>query len=164
MPLGRVERERAHFNEGLQRSGYRNVLGHADYYYYRQRRRQISAEALRCGDGKVMLEVGATGWAGLADSGIQPRELHCINVSETELERGKALAPNNANRPCFHIMDAHHLQFPHHHFDVVFGYASFITSSSCVRSTRFAVSSSWGAGYISTSLWASIPLPKSCAG
>jgi SAM-dependent methyltransferase len=122
MSFERGARERASFNEGLQRSGYSNVLAHSNYFY-RQRGRRITAEALRCGHGRVMLEIGASGWSELADHGILPRELHCINISEVDLERGRALSRGNKNRPCFCNMDAHYLAFPKNYFDVVFGFS-----------------------------------------
>jgi SAM-dependent methyltransferase len=116
----RVAREKAHFNTGLQRAGYTGVLSHTDHFY-RQLRRRINAERLQYGHGKTVLEIGSTGWAGLAEYGILPKELHCINISETELKKGEDLSVQNQNQPCFHVMDAHNLQFEDGYFDLVFG-------------------------------------------
>ena len=116
----RAAQEKAQFDKGLRRSGYDDVLSHTDHFY-RQLRMQINAEELAYGHGKTVLEIGSTAWASLADYDIFPNELHCINISEVELEKGKKLAPRNRNHPNFHLMDAHNLQFSDAYFDVVFG-------------------------------------------
>lgn len=116
----RVAREKAQYDEGLRRSAYNSVLSHTEYFY-REHRAKFSADILHYGDGKNVLELGSTGWARLGDSGTIPKELHCINISEVELTKGRELEEGNKNHPTFHVMDAHNLEFEDNYFDVVFG-------------------------------------------
>lgn len=116
----RVAREREHFNHGLQRSGYNSVLSHTDYFW-KQLRTALSAEEFRHGHQGRMLELGERVWTFLEACGVFPKEVHCINISEADLEKGKDAALHNRNKPAFHLMDAHDLQFADGYFDVVFG-------------------------------------------
>jgi SAM-dependent methyltransferase len=122
----RVKREKESYNTGLQRARYNDVLSHTDHFY-QDKRFRLAGELMRqqlagkAGGGKV-LELGCKTWpAYVGGNGIVPGELVCINISEAELEEGRAMAGNGAVRPSFLLMDAHALDFPDHHFDVVFG-------------------------------------------
>jgi SAM-dependent methyltransferase len=117
----RAERERRHFNEGLQRERYDGILSHTRYYHD-EHQRTIRRNAFRHADGKAVLEIGAYAWfKWLEDEHVEPHSLDCINISEKELERGVALAANSRLQPRFHIMDAHQLLFDDEQFDFVFG-------------------------------------------
>jgi SAM-dependent methyltransferase len=122
----RVKREKDSYNTGLQRARYNDVLSHTDHFYESKRFR-LAGElirarlASRAGAGKV-LELGCKTWpAYIGRNGIVPDELYCINIAEAELEEGRAMATNGGIRPSFLLMDAHALEFPDRHFDVVFG-------------------------------------------
>lgn len=116
----RAAREREAYNEGLERRGYNDLFSHANHYSsLRMRQRARGALAIKAG-GKF-LELGSTTWAGWVDPESPPSELHCVNVSERELDQGRERAVKSPLRPNFHLMDAHALKFPDHSFDAVFG-------------------------------------------
>lgn len=120
----RAERERERYNEGLKRETYKSVLSHADYFTWQQRVEIVKKE-LEYARGRIVLELGNMAWNGyLEEKGIYPKEVHAINISEAELQKGKDLITDKTvNKPIFHLMDAHNLDFPDQHFDVVFGAA-----------------------------------------
>ncbi len=108
----------------LQRTRYEMMLAHANAGPARMRRDLFIKEAVaHLGDKKV-LEIGSQGWgAVLCKFHIRPKSLICINISETELDKGK-LAAEHENFPAeFKIMDANHLDFPDEYFDFVYGVA-----------------------------------------
>lgn len=117
----RAERERTQYNRGIRRARYSRRLAHCQAYSSELRlsgvRRYLQAAA-----GKDVLEIGSSTWKHwLEDQRIYPRSLHCINVSEAELDKGKRQARTTRIKPSFHIMDAHELHFPAESFDVVYG-------------------------------------------
>jgi SAM-dependent methyltransferase len=122
----RVKREKESYNTGLKRARYNDVLSHTDHFY-QDKRFRLAGELMRArlaapGSAGRVLELGCKTWpAYIARNGIVPDELVCINISEAELEEGRAMAGNGAVRPSFLLMDAHALQFPDRHFDIVFG-------------------------------------------
>jgi SAM-dependent methyltransferase len=116
----RAAREREAYNEGLKRRGYNDLFSHSHHYAdLRMRERAQAALAAKAG-GKV-LELGSKSWALWIDPKAAPGELHCVNVSERELDEGRELVAGSSLRPIFHLMDAHKLDFPDHSFDAVFG-------------------------------------------
>lgn len=120
-PGSRAARERAHYERGLVRGRYEDVLSHAGALATRRRQQQIAA-AMRAAEGRDVLELGSQAWVNfLARPGITPRRLCCINISERELARGAAAATHARLRPAFSLMDAMRLGFPDASFDVVFG-------------------------------------------
>lgn len=117
----RVRREREIYNEGLRRDRYQRVLGHTDHLPAR-RRDELAGRILREHGVGAALELGCKIWRPFLDrQGLRPRELHCVNISEAELEEGRALVAAASLQPTFHLMDAHALDFPDGHFDAVFG-------------------------------------------
>lgn len=119
--LSRVEREQHAYEEGLRRQTYESVLGHTEYLY-RERRIALAKQILSQHRIDTALEIGCKTWADfLGRNGIFPKELYCINISENEMAVGKQRLGETALAPTFMMMDAHKLDFPDHHFDVVFG-------------------------------------------
>ena len=51
-----------------------------------------------------------------------PSELHCINISESEIGRGVETSKSTLIHPNFKIMDANNLDFENKSFDIVFGF------------------------------------------
>jgi len=119
----RAQREKSHFNEGLQRKRYNSILSHTRYYDD-EHLRQVRNKILACANGKTVLEIGSTEWFKWLDrERIFPSSIDCINISEKELQAGIDLTKSSKLVPRFHIMDAHDLQFGENQFDVVFGNA-----------------------------------------
>ncbi len=119
--LKRTLRERESYNLGLQREGYNDLFSHCKYFYT-ERRHQIIQDALQCCNGKTVLEIGSSAWAGWIEANnILPSSLHCINISESELQRGISQHPESKVKPNFQLMDAHQLEYEDETFDVVFG-------------------------------------------
>lgn len=120
----KVIREREQYNEkSLKRSGFDRLLAHANTQLGKQVLHDSQKYTLH-GDGRNALELGSQCWKGWIERpGIKPSQLHCINISESELESGVRLATNSRLKPIFQLMDAHSLQFPDSHFDLIFGSA-----------------------------------------
>ena len=117
----RVEREQHAYEEGLRRQTYELVLGHTEHLY-RERRIALAGQILHGHRIDAALEIGCKTWPDfLGRNGIFPKELYCINISENEMAVGKQRLGETALSPKFMIMDAHRLEFPDNHFDVVFG-------------------------------------------
>jgi len=77
--------------------------------------------APRARDG-IVLELGCSCWhQWFKNTGLSPKELHCINISHSELQKGIEKAKHSRLAPTFHLMDAHKLAFENDTFDVVFG-------------------------------------------
>ncbi|MEK9628306.1 MAG: class I SAM-dependent methyltransferase [Nitrospinota bacterium] len=118
-----AEKERAQYNEGLQREGYDRFFNHCRYYYI-QKRTQLIKEKMQLAQGKKVLEIGSVTWRGwLEHNSIIPSSLTCINISEVELHQGIDSSANSKANPQFILMDAHDLQFEDESFDFVFGAA-----------------------------------------
>jgi SAM-dependent methyltransferase len=116
-----VERERAIYEEGLRRRNYNLMLRHT-HHLYRTKRRELAGRLLSNVPHATMLEIGCDAWVHFAEpSGIQPKTLICSNIARRELDKGIAAARHTRLQPDFRLMDAHKLEFPDHHFDVVFG-------------------------------------------
>jgi SAM-dependent methyltransferase len=121
----RVARERAAFDEGLKRERYERVLaqGYVDHHYWNHRYAMVG-DILRREPPERALEFGSETWRRfLENNGITPKETICINISTAELEKGAEFAPGSRVAPKFMLMDAHKLDFPDGHFDLVFGVA-----------------------------------------
>ena len=119
------ERERARFNQGLERQAYNRFFSHCDYFYKRWRSSLVK-EMMRYAEGRKVLELGCTTWrTWLADHSIIPGSLTCINISEVELQSGIDLHAGGGGgskiKPQFLLMDAHDLRFEDESFDLVFG-------------------------------------------
>lgn len=117
----RVRREKESYNAGLQRGRYNDVLSHTDHFYT-ERRYDIAGQILRQHRLETVLELGCKTWPFFfRRNGLVPKDLTCVNISEAELEEGRSQVGEGPLRPNFKIMDAHALEFPDEHFDVVFG-------------------------------------------
>ncbi len=117
----RAVRERERYDEGLQRGGYARLFRHSAHLY-RQRQLELVHRALAGCENSRVLELGSTCWRKwLARPGYKPKELHCINISQTELNTGIWLAQRTELQPTFSLMDAEDLQFDDDRFDIVIG-------------------------------------------
>jgi len=118
----RAEREKSQYNEKtLKRDSVNKYFTHANSLLYSRLHEDARKYMHHC-KGKKTLELGCDVWKIWLDSlEISPRELHCINISESELETGSRMAMNSRIKPTFHLMDAHKLEFPDECFDVVLG-------------------------------------------
>jgi len=69
-----------------------------------------------------VLELGSTSWLHWFDkTDLNPKELHCINISQSELKIGVDKVKHSRLSPVFHLMDAHKLEFDDNTFDAVYG-------------------------------------------
>ncbi len=118
----RSSREKSQYNEKtLKRDSINKYFIHANSLLYSRLHEDAGKYMHHC-KGKKTLELGCDVWKIWLDSpGISPRELHCINISEAELETGSRMAMSSTVKPTFHLMDAHKLEFPDECFDVVIG-------------------------------------------
>lgn len=128
----RVKRERERYNRGfdVERHRYDASFGHANTGYDADNRRRAIREVTRRAKGKKVLELGSSGWVSLLDTDeYAPSQVTCVNISETELERGRELYNQTlrSKGTCpefqFLLMDANHLEFPDGSFDAVVGEA-----------------------------------------
>jgi len=118
----RAEREKSQYNEGaLKRDGINRYFAHANSLLS-SRLHGDAKKHVYHGAGKKALEMGCELWKiWLDDPRTSPRELQCINISETELETGSRMAKNSKIKPTFHLMDAHKLEFQDEYFDFIYG-------------------------------------------
>jgi len=119
----RVEREREVYDHGaLRRDAYNRVLHHAQYLWEIEKI-ELVTKVIGSAKAKRILELGSNNWfKWFEQNGVFLGDLHCINISEAELEKGRSRSALAAfNHPTFHLMDAHELAFPDDHFDVVYG-------------------------------------------
>src|SRR6266478_6770836 len=121
----RVKREAAFYDSGRNpHSKLDAALAYLDEGIGRQRRREVIRAAMIEATGKRVLEIGSQEWEScLCAHGYRPAQITCINISEAELETGRATAARH-HFPCdFRIMDAHSLEFADESLDIVFGLA-----------------------------------------
>jgi SAM-dependent methyltransferase len=118
----RVERERHFYDvKGDPRTEKRQPVPHACYFYY-QKQLDIVRAVFLPRQGGAFLEIGSTTWLDwIEEAGVRPARLVCINISQREVEKGLKASENTAVKPEFCVMDAHHLDFPDHTFDAIFG-------------------------------------------
>ena len=118
----RVAREREIYDQGLKRDTYQDILANHAGYLWGQGRREIAGRLLAGRKLNRVLEIGRIAWdQWLEANGIRPEETYCINISERELSYGIKRSAETVNKPKFLLMDAHKLEFPDGHFDLVFG-------------------------------------------
>lgn len=117
----RAQREKDAHNEGLKRGTYNSVFAHTRVLYDRKRLELLQGLFRGREDGSF-LEIGSASWiAWIANNGVRPKSLTCINISEVELEKGVSSAERSEVKPQFRIMDANALEFADGTFDVVYG-------------------------------------------
>jgi SAM-dependent methyltransferase len=111
-------------NQQLQRDGFENALAYLNSGFGWRRRNEAIRMAMRDAAGARVLEIGSQSWEWcLFRYGYRPEQLTCINISQAELEIGRAHAAK-LNFACdFRRMDAHDLEFADGSLDMVFGVA-----------------------------------------
>lgn len=121
----RAAREAQLYDEqALERDRYEAALDHANNGPARLRRDQfIKAVAERFADRKC-LEIGSEAWGSVfVKNRINPADLTCINISQTEIDRSIPIAAERGVDIKFLLMDAHKLDFADASFDLVYGTA-----------------------------------------
>lgn len=117
----RVEREKETYNSGLKRDSYDSFMSHCTVFTNTVKEQFLIDEMKPFMEGSV-LELGCDCWYGwLHNMKLYPKDIHCINISETEVEIGKKNLGNSPIQPTFHVMDAHKLDFEDNSFDLIFG-------------------------------------------
>jgi SAM-dependent methyltransferase len=121
----RVKREAEYFDHTLaQRDGFEAALSYINNGIGRLRRNEVICAAMREACGQRVLEIGSQSWEWcLSRYGYRPAQLACINISQAELELGRAQAAKLGFACEFYNMDAHDLDFADASFDLVFGVA-----------------------------------------
>jgi SAM-dependent methyltransferase len=121
----RAKKEKTLFNSGaIKRGNFIKYLEHANIFLFRYQMLKDVKKYIAHANQKNILEIGCYRWKSWIDNlGISPRELHCVNISKSEIEHASCLAINSRIKPVFHLMDAHQLGFPDKYFDLVFGSA-----------------------------------------
>lgn len=121
----RSEREAELYDrQGLRRDRFESALTYLNDGIGRLRRNEVIRAAMREATGLRVLEIGSQSWEWcLARYGYQPAQLTCINISQTELEIGRAQAAKLGVAGDFRKMDAHDLEFADGSLDMVFGVA-----------------------------------------
>jgi SAM-dependent methyltransferase len=124
-PAERAAREAQIWDgQTLQRDRYDAALDFANHGPPRHRRIRFIGEAVADLGDKTVLEIGSQAWEWmLRRYGVKPRALTCINISQTELDLGKAQAAALDYPAAFQVADAHKLPFPDATFDFVYGVA-----------------------------------------
>lgn len=118
----RVRREQETYDAGLRRERYDDALSHCQTYWHAAVLDLFRKTLIRDGVNDA-LEIGSHGWDMVfADGTTPPRNLHCINISDAELETGRRKAAARGLSMKFHNMDAHRLEFDDSSFDVIFGF------------------------------------------
>lgn len=123
----RTKREQESYDEQVMAQGQKklqSLLWHANDGPARVLRNQtITKQMKRNLDGDI-LEIGSQTWSGVfCRDEMQPRALTCINISQVELDAGKAAAETKNFKATFRLMDAHQLDYPDELFDLVYGSA-----------------------------------------
>ena len=121
----RVRRETEYFDQRqFQRAGFEAALSYLNNGIGRWRRNEVIRAAMQDAAGRGVLEIGSQSWEWcLFRYGYRPAHLTCINISQADLETGRAQSVK-LNFPCdFCEMDAHKLDFADASFDLVFGVA-----------------------------------------
>jgi len=71
---------------------------------------------------KRVLEIGSTIWhEWIEKNGYKANKIDAINITNEEIEKGLKLSRGSINKPFFHIMDAHRLEYDDGVFDMVIG-------------------------------------------
>lgn len=121
----RAKKEKTLFDAGaIKRDNFIKYLAHANDFLFKHQILEDVKRYIVQANRRNILEIGCYRWKSWIDNlGISPRELHCVNISKSEIENGSCLAINTRIKPVFHLMDAHKLGFPDEYFDLVFGSA-----------------------------------------
>lgn len=112
-------------SQTIERGKYENVLRHTRKSYYHDYSKSIITKILQFGENKDVLELGAQTWhSWLYHNNIIPSQVTCINISDSELEKGIQWYQKTDGRMHvdFRVMDANDLKFEDESFDMVFGF------------------------------------------
>ncbi len=114
--------EKEIWNEGtLERSKIKKLRRHA-FFYSNNRQEIILDKVIKdTFKDKEVLELGSHEWISWIKGKTIPKKVTCINISETELDKGVNVAKNLSFPIEFKLMDANNLEFPDQSFDVVYG-------------------------------------------
>ena len=113
----RAENEQKQYDEGIDREAYSSFFSHCGAYSIDETNNDIY-NLMKDAENKTVLEIGSTSWFDwIEKNNIKPYEIHSINISEKELDKGRELAKLAINKPVFHLMDAHKMKF-----DIKFDY------------------------------------------
>ena len=104
----------------LDRRKIKKLRRHAFYYSYKREKRIIDRITSTFKD-KEVLEIGSHSWIVWLKGHVKPKKLHCINISQVELDKGIKNAAGLDFETEFHLMDANQLEFTDASFDVVYG-------------------------------------------
>jgi SAM-dependent methyltransferase len=116
------ETEREYWDENkLERSKIKKLRRHAFHFSYKRQERILDKLIRKTFEGKEVLELGSHEWIGWIKDRVTPKKVTCINISQTELDKGVDEAKNLPFDIEFHLMDANELTFPDESFDVVYG-------------------------------------------
>lgn len=113
--------EREYWNEGkLDRRKIKPLRRHSFFFSYKREAR-ILENLIKRTEGKDVLELGSYVWTDWIKGKVSPKSLTCINISESELDKGIYFANQVDFETNFHLMDANNLTFEDASFDVVIG-------------------------------------------
>ena len=116
------ETEREYWNENkLERSKIKKLRRHAFHFSYKRQERILDKLIKQTFEGKEVLELGSHEWLGWIRGRVVPKKVTCINISQTELNKGVNNAKDLPFPIDFHLMDANELTFEDESFDVVYG-------------------------------------------
>ncbi len=105
----------------LERSKIKRLRRHAFYYSYKREDTILNKILDDTFKGKNVLELGSYQWINWIKDRVVPKKVTCINISQSELEKGIKVAKDLPFEIDFQIMDANELEFPDESFDVVYG-------------------------------------------
>ncbi len=116
------ETEREFWDENkLDRSKIKKLRRHAFFYSYRRQNRILDSLVKKTFENKEVLEIGSHQWIQWVKDNVEPKRVSCINISQTELDKGAKSANDLPFDIDFHLMDANELTFKDESFDVVYG-------------------------------------------
>src|SRR6516225_11810863 len=149
----------------LRRARFESALTYLNDGVGRQGRNEAIRVAMREATGSQVLEIGSQSWEWcLARYGYRPAQLTCINISQTELEIGRAQAAKLGVSCDFRKMDAHDLEFADGVSTWCSDWLFYITLSltaHCAKSTGYFETAD---GSFSSNRYATIRSPASCVG
>jgi SAM-dependent methyltransferase len=121
----RIIREREVYDHGINVSiTYQSILDSINYGPSMIRYIKLLNSIMSTAKDKHVLEIGSESWKSWIDfKDHSPKELYCINISQTELSKGiksKNLMELN-NKIDFILMDAHLLGFKNNSYDMIYG-------------------------------------------
>ena len=105
----------------LERSKIKKLRRHAYHFSNKTQNAIIAKLVKKTFANKSILELGSHEWVNWVLGNAIPKKLTCINISQTELEKGTKRAVDLPFETEFYLMDANDLTFKDETFDVVYG-------------------------------------------